>query len=77
MANAVLSNRLLAMLRRRGAQLPDPLDADAMAALERCERCLNKGMCEELLATPGTGGNRSFCPNAPYVEARRERQLKF
>ena len=77
MADPSSLRRFAAMLRRRGAQLPDPLDADALASLERCTRCVAKPLCDELLATPGTGGNRSFCPNAPYVEALRERQLKF
>jgi hypothetical protein len=69
--------RLLAMLRRRGARLPMPPDSHAIGALERCEHCLHKDLCDELLATPGSGGNRSFCPLAPYVEALREGQLKF
>jgi hypothetical protein len=69
--------RLIAMLRRRGAQLRLPLDADALAALQRCENCLHQDLCDELLATPGAGGNRSFCPLAPYVESLREGQLKF
>ena len=69
--------RLYVMLRRRGAALPNPPDADAMAALARCERCLHQGFCDELLASPGSGGNRSFCPNAHYVERQREARLKF
>ena len=51
--------------------------ADAIAALQRCEHCLYQNLCDELLATPGHGGNRSFCPAAPYVESLREGELKF
>ncbi|MBV9190138.1 MAG: hypothetical protein JOZ85_06620 [Betaproteobacteria bacterium] len=69
--------RLIAMLRRRRAQLPIPLDADAIAALQRCEHCPHQALCDEFLATPGHGGNRSFCPVAPYVESLREGELKF
>ena len=69
--------RLIAMLHRRRARLPIPLDADAIAALQRCEHCPHQGLCDELLATPGHGGNRSFCPVAPYVESLREGELKF
>lgn len=65
------------MLHRRGARLPIPLDADAIAALQRCEHCPHQDLCDELLATPGHGGNRSFCPVAPYVESLREGELKF
>lgn len=69
--------RLLAMLRRRGATLPNPPDADARAAVQRCQECRHPALCDELLATPGNGGNRSFCPNAGYIERLRERALKF
>lgn len=69
--------RLLAMLRRRGATLPERPDADALQAIERCEACRHKALCDELLATPGSGGSRSFCPNAPYVEQLREKELTF
>ncbi len=69
--------RLLAMLRRRGAALPMPPDGDAIAAMERCEACRCTQLCDELLASPGRGGYRAFCPNAGYVEQRRERALKF
>jgi hypothetical protein len=65
------------MLRRRGAVLPPALDADAFAALARCERCRAKSLCEELLATPGSSGYRGFCANAHYVEARRQTALEF
>ena len=69
--------RLTAMLGRRGAALPEPLDADAQAALQRCESCRSTALCDELLASPGNGGNRSFCPNTHYVEALRQRGLAF
>jgi hypothetical protein len=69
--------RLLAMLRRRGATLPARPDADALQAIKRCEACRHAALCDELLASPGSGGNRSFCPNAPYVEQRREKELTF
>ena len=69
--------RFLAMLRRRGAALPNPPDGDAQAAVKRCEECRHPALCDELLATPGNGGNRSFCPNAGYIERLRERALKF
>ncbi len=69
--------RFLAMLRRRGAAAPNPPDADALAAAKRCEQCPHTALCDELLATPGHGGNRSFCPNSGYIEQLRERALKF
>lgn len=69
--------RLLAMLRRRGAALPERPDRDAMAAIMRCESCRHTGLCDELLASPGNGGYRSFCPNTGYVEQQRERSLNF
>jgi len=69
--------RFYAMLRRRGAALPEPLDCDARAAMARCTACHATGLCDELLATPGSGGNRTFCPNAHYIEHLREDALKF
>jgi hypothetical protein len=69
--------RLLAMLRRRGAALPSPPDPDALAALARCESCRHTQLCDELLASAGSGGYRAFCPNTGYVEQQRERRLKF
>jgi hypothetical protein len=69
--------RLLAMLRRRGAALPNPPDADALSALSRCESCRYTQLCDELLASPGHGGYRAFCPNAHYVEQQREQRLQF
>ena len=69
--------RLLAMLRRRGAMLPQSPDADALAAVKRCEACPHTALCDELLASPGNGGYRAFCPNSAYVEQRREGSLKF
>jgi hypothetical protein len=69
--------RLMAMLRRRCAVLPNPPDADALAAVHRCDRCAYTKLCDDLLASPGNGGQRSFCPNAGYIEQLRERGLKF
>lgn len=71
------AQRLAAMLARRGATLPPVADADTEAALHRCATCAAKPLCDELLATPGNGGYRAFCPNTHYVERRREGQLKF
>jgi hypothetical protein len=65
------------MLKRRGAGLPEPPDADAQAALARCAACPHTALCDELLATPGNGGYRAFCPNAHYVERQCEDGLKF
>ncbi|HEY5899601.1 MAG TPA: DUF6455 family protein [Burkholderiales bacterium] len=70
-------SRLEAMLRRRGAALPESPDADSMAAIARCETCRHTELCDELLASAGNGGNRSFCPNTHYVEALRQRRLAF
>jgi hypothetical protein len=70
-------SRLEAMLRRRGAALPQIPDADSLAALERCASCGSTALCDELLASAGNGGNRSFCPNTHYVEALRQRGLAF
>lgn len=72
-----LPARFAAMLRRRGATLPEPLDADARAALVRCAQCVAAALCDELLRTPGNGGYRGFCPNTHYIEWRRESVLKF
>lgn len=69
--------RIYAMLRRRSAALPEPLNADAHAAIARCAACRATGICDELLATPGSGGNRTFCPNVHYIEHLREDALKF
>jgi len=69
--------RLLAMLRRRGATLPNPPDTDALAALQRCDACPHTALCDELLASPGSGGSRTFCANAGYIAQQRERELKF
>ena len=69
--------RLLAMLRRRSATLPVPPDADAMAAVRRCEDCRMTGLCDALLAQPGNGGYRGFCPNSAYVEVLRQNCLRF
>lgn len=69
--------RLLAMLRRRGATLPNPPDADALAAVRRCAQCPHTALCDELVATPGSGGSRSFCANAGYIEQLRSRSLTF
>ena len=74
---AGLPLRLLAMLRRRGATLPEPRDADALAAIGRCEGCRAKALCDALLAQPGSGGYRGFCPNGGYVEHLRQNCLKF
>ncbi len=65
------------MLRRRGAALPNPPDPEALLALGRCEACRYTQLCDELLASPGNGGYRAFCPNTHYVEQQRERRLKF
>jgi hypothetical protein len=71
------AQRLAAMLQRRGASLPPVADADTRAALARCVSCCAQRLCDELLASPGSGGYRAFCANTHYVESRRERQLKF
>jgi len=65
------------MLRRRGATLPARPDADALRAIARCETCLRTALCDELLASPGNGGYRGFCPNAQYVEYLRDKELTF
>jgi hypothetical protein len=69
--------RLVAMLRRRSATLPEPRDADALAALSRCEKCRMTDLCDALLAQPGSGGYRGFCPNGAYVEYLRHNCLRF
>ena len=69
--------RFAAMLRRRSATLPAPLDADARTAALRCEQCRATAICDELLGTPGNGGYRGFCPTTHYIECRRERALNF
>jgi hypothetical protein len=69
--------RLIEMLRRRGAALPSSPDADALAAVQRCEACNAKALCDEYLAARNSAAGRSFCPNGPYVESLREARLKF
>ena len=69
--------RLIAMLRRRGARLPEPLDADAVAAIRRCQACRMTKLCDALVAQPGNGGYRGFCPNSAYVEYLRQNCLRF
>ncbi|HEY3073720.1 MAG TPA: DUF6455 family protein [Burkholderiales bacterium] len=69
--------RLFDMLRRRGAMLPQPPDRDARAAVQRCDACNAKALCDEYLAGQNSAAGRSFCPNAPYVESLREGRLKF
>jgi hypothetical protein len=69
--------RLIAMLRRRGGVLPVPPDANALAAVSRCESCRMGALCDALLAQPGNGGYRGFCPNSPYVEYLRQNCLRF
>ena len=71
------STRLEAMLHSRGAALPRPPDADALAALERCRKCNYKKLCDEFLAAPVSNGARMFCPNTHYVEVRRQQRLAF
>jgi hypothetical protein len=70
-------SRLEAMLHRRGGALPEVPDADSLAAIARCQTCRSTALCDELLASPGSSGNRSFCPNTHYVEALRQRGLAF
>jgi hypothetical protein len=69
--------RLVAMLKRRSAGPPDALDADAAAAIARCENCRMTEMCDELVAQPGNAGYRGFCPNSAYVEVLRQNCLRF
>lgn len=69
--------RLVAMLKRRSAGAPEIVDADAMAAIARCESCRMTQLCDELVAQPGTGGYRGFCPNGAYVEVLRQNRLRF
>jgi hypothetical protein len=69
--------RLVAMLRRRSARTPEVVDADAMAAIARCQSCRMTELCDELVAQPGNGGYRGFCPNSAYVEVLRQNCLRF
>ena len=76
-ARVTALSRLEAMLQRRAAALPEMPDADALAAIARCQRCLSAKLCDEYLASALTGGNRSFCPNSHYIEALRQTRLAF
>jgi len=69
--------RLVAMLQRRAAVPPEAADADALAAIARCERCRMTQLCDALLSQPGNAGYRGFCPNSAYVECLRQNCLRF
>lgn len=69
--------RLLEMLRRRGAVLPQPRDANAEAALARCAQCRARELCDAWLAEPDAKAPRTFCPNSGYVEYLRQISLRF
>ena len=69
--------RLIDMLRRRGATLPEPRDANALTAISRCAGCRTKDLCDAWLTQPDNKAPRTFCPNAGYVEYRRELSLRF
>lgn len=69
--------RIIPVLRRNGAALPMPPDADALAAVRRCEQCPHQELCEEVLASSPKASNLGFCPNAPYVAQLRDGRLKF
>ena len=69
--------RLEAMLRRRGAALPESPDADALAALQRCKSCNYKTLCDEFLSAHSASGSRAFCPNSHYIEVRRQQRIDF
>jgi len=73
--------RLGAMMRARGACLPDPLAPERKLDLEkatrRCEQCNAKQLCEEVLESGTTAGYSRFCPNAPYLEQLRQKALVF
>jgi len=69
--------RLKAMLRRRGAALPQVPDADALAALARCKSCNYQKLCAEFLAAPDSSGVFTFCANSHYIAVRRQQRLEF
>ena len=65
------------MLRRRGAVLPEPPDANAAAAIARCAGCHAKELCDAWLSQPDDKAPRTFCPNSGYVEHLRQFSLRF
>lgn len=65
------------MLRRRGAVLPEPRDADARTAMARCTQCRAQELCDAWLAEQDGKAPRAFCPNSGYVEHLRQSSLRF
>jgi hypothetical protein len=73
--------RLVEVMRRRAACLPDALTAeqkrDLEAAKRRCADCNSSRLCDELLVRGAKHGYGRFCPNAAYVEQLRDHSLEF
>jgi len=73
--------RLLEMMQRRGAALPEPLSEPAVRnqahALRVCVTCPNKDLCDEWLRGSRTGDSYAFCPNTHYIEQLRQGRLAF
>ena len=69
--------RLPEMMNLRGARLPahmgDAAARDAGLAARRCEYCNSKQLCDAYLQAGNPDAYRGFCPNAPYIETRREK----
>ena len=61
-----------AMLRRQGADLPDPITqtagTDYSRAVHRCLNCSVSTSCGKWLEEGKKAGYEEFCPNAGYIE---------
>jgi hypothetical protein len=69
--------RLPEMMKLRGASLPahktQPDVLEAARAIERCERCNAKELCDAYLEAGNPDSYRGFCPNAAYIESLRDK----
>jgi hypothetical protein len=60
------------MLRRQGADVPDPITRSAghdySVAVRRCLNCAVSASCGKWLEEGRKEGYEEFCPNAGYIE---------
>ena len=65
-----------AMLRRQGADLPDPITQtagyDYSVAVRRCLNCGVSASCAKWLEEDKQDGFEEFCPNADYIGSLKE-----
>ena len=65
--------RLPEMLVMRGARPPRAIGADGELAIQRCQHCSSKELCDAYLKAGYPDAYRGFCPNAAYVESLRDK----